>query len=260
MDVPVLKQPRSFKRVMLLVAPILLVAVAALASISLLGAHAAPPSGRYAFRAIVDNGPDTGVYFTGEMSMVTGTTNVNGEICGLDTSGGRCVGYAGTSSGNAIDILVNHIGQGPTLHAIGSYQTDNGKPGSFTGFTGAFTFGASTGHWAAYAGTVPSIAGTWSLYTIVQHGALTGKTTHGTLTLVQQVNNQITGTYLPDVTGATPIRVLGSNVYGYLRLYIGNVKPATVVLRGTFVNPGPPRATGRFYMPNTNNSGYWLIH
>jgi hypothetical protein len=254
-------QPRRPRLLAWIALPLLVVAAVAAIGFTFFKAGAAaplvvvtPPAGVYAFRATLSTGPDAGLYITGDMDLVSTSSTVSGHLCGLSLKPATCFSFSGTNASGSVAFTTHNIVKNQSIHATGAYQVDNGKKGGFTGLSGDFSFGSSTGIWDAYAGSTPEVNGSWDLYTIVQRGALTGMQVHGDLTLSQTSDGHITGTFCPDKGSC--VNVKGTNQNGYVRIYVGI--PAVMVLRGTFETN--TRLSGKFYMPSTNNVGYWLAH
>lgn len=251
------KQPQRMRMLAWLLLPLAVIAAIVAAGLAL--THAAPvtvtpPSGNYAFRASLDNGPAQGLYITGNLDLVSSTSTVSGHLCGLSVKPATCFTFKGTNNSGTVTFTTSDIVKKTTISATGTYQVSNGKKGSFTGISGTFSFGASTGKWYAYINSSPNLNGSWALHTLVQRGKLVGTQTHGTVTLTQAVNGSLSGQYCPDKATCVPVK--GTNQNGYVRIYIGS--PATMVLRGTFETSS--RLSGKFYMNGTNNVGYWLLH
>jgi hypothetical protein len=198
-------------------------------------------SGFYNFRGLVDSGPTDGLYITGALELRVTPTRVSGHLCGISYSSSHCASLSGTNvDGTNITFVVNKLGKASPLDVAATFHSSNGKKGSFTGFSGTFGFGASSGHWSAVLATTPST---------------TGQQAHGTLALTEDATGKIVGTYCPSVAGSTCSNVKGTNSEGYLNLFIE--APVRMILRGTFTQPG--RADGQFYNNGTNDTGYWLM-
>lgn len=211
-------------------------------------------SGYYNFRAAVDSGPGTGFYITGALELVVTPTTVSGHLCGVSFSPSHCASLSGTNvDGTNITFTVNKLGKSAPLNNDGTFHSDNGHKGSFTGFSGTFSFGASSGHWTAVQGTVPVSTGTWHFSSLVKRGTDKGQDYQGTLTMSEDTNGKITGTYCSSVAGSTCVTVKGTNVEGYLNIDIET--PSRLVLRGSFTRPN--KLDGQFYIPGTNDYGYW---
>ena len=225
--------------------------------------HAAGPlDGHYALRAVTTSGPQSGFYIRGSLNIMVSNGKVSGTASGLSYAPSRSLTITGTSSDSTHATFTIAQSQSPKFPAVtfvGVFQTSTSVKGNDTGFLGTFTFGTSSEHWQGFTGTVPPTTGTWNTYILVQAGKDKGASYHGTLTLVQDTNNKIVGTYTP--TGGTAITVKGYNQNSFVFLDLG--VPATFVLKGTFSSP--TRLNGQFYMPGTgkgkdNDRGYFVAN
>ncbi len=260
---------RRANRLAWLITPLLLMAMAIAGGVSVFMAHAAPAttsslSGHYDFRGLTASGPKSGVYITGQIQILVTGTNVEGHLCGLNVSGNpsNCTVITGTATDTTIDLTINSVANFPVIHAIGTF-TDNLIHKGASGFEGTYTVGAganiSSGTWTGLSTVVPSIAGSWDYYSVVQQGKEKDHQVHGTIILVPHVNDTYTG-ILCIQTNSPCIPVKGTYQYSYIRLYIGN--PAEIVLRGTYNFSGNHVASGRFYSTDktSGDKGYWLMH
>lgn len=269
------KPPRRFKKLAWILPTLLLLLAMVAGGTVLYTTHAAsnPLTGRYNLRAVTTGGPQNGLYITGAMALtVSASGNINGIACGMSYAHSRCLTITGKTPDNVNVSLTIANSQSPKFPAIsftGVFHQSTGAKGSFTGFTGTYTFGTvgsvSTGHWEGITGPVPPTSGSWKFYLIVQAGHDKGVTYNGVLNLVQDTNTGATvGTYT--LTGGTATPVNGSNQNGFVFLDLG--KPAVYVLKGTFTTPDKgftERMDGQFYMPNTgkgtqNDRGYWVAN
>lgn len=82
---------------------------------------------------------------------------------------------------------------------------------------------------------------------------------HGTIVLMPHENDTYTG-LLCIQTVSPCVAVKGSDVYSYVRLYIGS--PVELVLRGTYIFSSEHIARGQFYdsIKGNDDRGYWLMH
>ena len=272
----VTESPRRFKKLAWIL-PTLLLLLAMLAGGTVFyTTHAAAPSpltGRYALRAVTTTGPQNGLYIRGALALtVSPSGNISGIACGMSYAPSRCLAITGKTSdfiNVSLTVGDSHSPKFPAISFTGMFHQSTGAKGSFTGFTGTFTFGTgaslSTGHWEGISGSVPPTSGSWKFYMIVQAGHDKGVTYNGVLNLVQDMSDNATvGTYT--LTGGTASPVNGLNQNGFVFLNLG--KPATFVLKGTFTTPDKgytERMDGQFYMPNTgtgtqNDRGYWVAN
>ena len=252
---------RHIKRLAWLIAPLLLLAVAA-SSFTVIMAHAAPAlsplSGEYKFQGVTTSGPKTGLGISGRIELLVTNTTVNGHLCGLNftNNSSHCAIITGTTDGTNVNLTINSFVQFPTLHATGKYVTNLIHKGA-SGFTGTYTAGASSGTWTAVSMTTPSIAGSWNFYAIVQQGKDKGHQIHADITLGPGANDSYTGTFC--MKSQPCVALHGQYLYSYIRLYI-NETPV-MVLRGTYTFAGTHIASGQFYMQDTSgDKGYWLMH
>ncbi len=260
---------RRTNRLAWLITPLLLMVMAIAGGVSVFMAHAAPAttsplSGHYDFRGLTTSGPKNGVYITGQIQIVVTGTTVQGHLCGLNVSSipSNCTVITGTATDTTVDLTINSVANFPVIHAIGTF-TDNLIHKGASGFEGTYTVGSgasiSSGNWTGLNTAVPSIAGSWDYYSVVQQGKEKGYQVHGTIILVPHANDTYTG-LLCIQTNSPCIPVKGTYQYSYIRLYIGN--PAEIVLRGTYTFSGEHVASGRFYSTDktSGDKGYWLMH
>ncbi len=260
---------RRTNRLAWLITPLLLMVLAIAGGVSVFMAHAAPATlsplnGYYEFRGLTTSGPRNGVYITGRIEMLVTGTTISGHLCGLNVSSlpSNCTVIGGTTDGTNVDFTINSVGNFPAIHAIGTFTTDLIHKGA-SGFEGTYTVGSganvSSGAWTGLSAAVPSIAGAWDYYSVVQQGKEKDHQVHGTIILVPHVNDTYTG-ILCIQTNSPCIPVKGTYQYSYIRLYIGN--PAEIVLRGTYNFSGDHVASGQFYSTDktSGDKGYWLMH
>ncbi len=260
--------PRRANRLAWLIVPLLLMAMAVVGGVSIFMAHAAPAavsplSGSYTFRGLTMSGPKNGVYITGRIQLVVSGTAVNGHLCGLNVSSlpSHCTVVTGTATATTVNLTINSVGNFPVIHAVGTF-TDNLIHKGATGFTGTYTVGSganvSSGNWTGLNTAVPSIAGSWSFYSIVQQGKEKGHQVHGQVILAPGANDTYTGTLCIN-TNTHCIPVKGTYKYGYIRLTIGS--PVELTLSGTYTPKGKHVASGQFYSNDktSGDKGYWLM-
>ncbi len=257
---------RGKNRLLWLIPLLVLVALAMGGGVSLLMVHATAPSsvsGHYDFRGLTTSGPKNGVYITGHIQLVVSGTTISGHLCGLNVSNNpsHCTVISGTATPTTIDLTINSVGNFPAIHAVGTF-TDNLLHKGATGFIGTYTVGTganiSSGNWTGLNSAVPSIAGSWDYYSIVQQGKEKGHQVHGKLILIPHANDTYTGILC--MQSNTPcIPVKGTYQYGYIRLSIG--KPTMLTLSGTYILHSTRIASGQFYRNDktSGDKGYWLI-
>jgi len=267
MNVGMLKEPRSINKLVWIVALLLLVTTLAAGSVTFYRVHAASLwDGRYTFRAVTTAGPQAGYFITGQLDLrLTSATTIQGGMCGLNYAPSHCVNMNGTTAdGVHVAMSFLHIAGFPDLQLAGAFQSSAGKHGGFTGFSGTFTFGASSGHWEALRESAVNISGSYYLYALITKGSAKGQTIHGVLNIVQLPNNVLSGTFCPTHRAC---EVTNGNNYtdgGYVFVYI-SITPKTasnLQLRGTL--SGPHRLNGQFQAPGPGGTlseqGYWLAH
>jgi hypothetical protein len=257
--------------------PLLLLGIIVVGSFSLLVTHAAPSSnfqlsGSYALRATTTAGPQSGLYITGTLGLSASHYSITGTAGGLSYA--PSTDYAKITGSTSDDVhvvltlkAIPHV-KIAAIQLVGTYQVNNGHKGSFTGYTGTFSFGTgpnlSSGTWEGIAETTPSASGTWSAYLLVQKGQDKGTSYHAVLTLTQGSGTKVTGTYCPSHGSCSS--VTGTNTSGFVVLDLGS--PAIFVIRGMFTTPSPGnngRMNGSFYMPGKgsgkqNDRGYWVAN
>lgn len=258
---------RRTMRLTWLIAPLLLIAVAVAGSFTVFMAHAAPAvlsplSGHYKFQGVTTSGPKTGLAISGQVELLVSGTTVTGHMCGLQISDNHshCTSIAGTTDGTNVAFTISSFVQFPSVHAVGKFVNNLVHKGA-SGFAGTYTIGtganASSGTWTAINASVPSIAGSWNFYAIVQQGKDKGQQLHATITLIAGANDTYTGIYC--VKAQSCVALHGEDNYSYVRLFVG--VPITIVLRGTYTFAGEHIASGEFYTTDkSNDKGYWLIH
>lgn len=270
-------RPRQTNKLAWIISSLLLLVALIAGGFALYTTHASgtpsPLNGRYNLRAVTTAGPQSGLYIRGALALsVSSMGKVNGLACGLSYASSRCLAVTGTTPDNVNATLTIANSQSPKFPAVnltGKFQQSNGAKGSFTGFTGTFSFGTgastSSGHWEGLSGTVPATSGSWKTYILVQAGHDKGTAYNGVLNLVQDTaDNKTVGTFTP--TGGTAIPASGYNQNGFVFLNLGT--PAKFVLKGTFTTPDKgttARMDGQFYMPGTgagvqNDRGYWVAN
>jgi len=256
-----------------LMTALLLLAMAVAGGVSVFMVHATPTalsplSGHYQFRGLTTSGPKNGVFITGHIEMLVTYTTINGHLCGLNVSHApsHCTVITGTTNGTHVDFTINSVANFPALHVTGKFVNNLLHKGA-SGFAGTYTLGTanqvSSGTWTSLSAAVPSIAGTWDFYSIVQQGKEKGYQIHATIILAPRVNDTYTG--LLCIRTNTPcVPVKGEYLYSYIRLYIGN--PAELILRGTCTFSDKHIASGQFYISDKKSGdkggdkGYWLMH
>lgn len=262
------RTPRRSNKLAWIVTSLFLLAALVAGGFVIAGAtHAAGPlDGHYALRAATTSGPQSGLYIRGSLNITVSNGKVSGIASGLSYAPSRSLTITGTSSDSTHATFTIAQSQSPKFPAVtftGVFQTATNVKGSYTGFLGTFTIGsgvgASSGHWQGFTGVVPPTTGTWNTSILVQAGKDKGASYHGVLTLVQDANNKIVGTYTP--TGGTALAVKGYNQNSFVFLDLG--APATFVLKGTFSSS--TRLDGQFYMPGTgsgkdNDRGYFVAN
>ena len=265
----IVKTTRRTNRLAWLITPLLLMVMAIAGGVSVFMAHAAsatvsPLSGHYEFRGLTASGPKHGVYVTGQIEIVVIGTTVSGHLCGLNVSGNpsHCTVITGTATSITINLTINSVANFPVIHAVGTF-TNNLLHKGASGFEGTYTIGtgvsASSGTWTGVNTAVPSIAGSWDFYSVVQQGKEKGHQVHGKVILVPHANDTYTG-ILCIKTNAPCISIKGTYQFGYIRLYFGN--PVELTLRGTYTFSGDHVASGQFYSNDktSGDKGYWLMH
>lgn len=263
------KNARHTNRLAWLITPLLLMAMAIAGGVSVFMAHAAPAttsplSGHYEFRGLTTSGPKDGVYITGQIQLLVTGTSISGHLCGLNVSSNpsNCTVITGTATATTVDLTINSVANFPVIHAVGTF-TNNLIHDGASGFEGTYTVGTgvnvSSGDWTGLNTAVPSIAGSWDYYSVVQQGKEKGHQVHGTIILIPHTNDSYTG-ILCIQTDSPCIPVKGTYQYSYIRLYIGN--PAEIVVRGTYTFSGEHVASGQFYSTDktSGDKGYWLMH
>lgn len=259
------KQSRRFNKLSWCMAPILLAAVLLAGGITFFAAHAASPlDGRYEFRGVTLSGAEKNLYITGILELHVSGTTVTGGICGISLAASHCTLIeSGTTPDNVhVSFTIHTIAGHAPITVTGIFQSGLGSNGGFTGtFSSTSGAGVSSGRWEARRqGSIPSATGVWNIYGLVTKGPSKGTTFHAVLSLVQQPNNQLTGSYCP--SHGTCQNVTGGNHQGYLYLYIFVGTPPSLELRGTFT--ADHRANGQFQVPGPGGTlieeGYWLGH
>jgi len=260
---------RHTNRLAWLITPLFLIAMAITGGVSVLMASATAPTsplnGHYEFRGLTTSGPKNGVYITGKIELLVTGTTLNGHLCGLNASNNpsHCTVITGTTDGTNVTFTINSVANFPAIHVVGAFVTDLLHKGA-SGFTGTYTFGATSkvsgGNWTGLNAAVPSIAGAWDFYSIVQQGHEKGYEVHGTVILVPHANDTYTGILCIKTSKAPCVPVKGTYLYSYIRLYLGS--PAEMVLRGTYTFSGSHIASGQFYITDkaSGDKGYWLMH
>lgn len=262
-----LAEPRRFSRLVWFVMPLLLIAALVVGGISISGVHAAgsnsPLNGFYNFRAIVSAGPATGLYLTGEMSLTINGGNVNGSVCGLRISQMHCTFMTGkgTSSGSSIHFALSHLINFSSDSFSGAYQTTAGQLHGFNGFGGTFTLGTSSGTWQARIGSAPVLSNSWNFFGIITKGPDLNRQFHGVLTLSEEANGKLTGTYCPEHMRSCAAVIGGRDNYGHFFFYI-SVFNQQVRLSGMVVGDKVSRISGQFRILKSKgwDNGYWLGH
>ncbi len=265
----IIKTTRRTSRLTWLITPLLLMVMAIAGGVSVYMAHAAsatasPLSGHYQFRGLTTSGPKNGVYVTGQMQIVVVGTTVSGHLCGLNVSSNpnHCTVITGTATNTTINLTINSVENFPVIYAAGTF-TNNLLHKGASGFEGSYTIGAgantSTGNWTGVNTAVPTIAGAWNFYSVVQQGKEKGHQVHAVIILVPHANDTYTG-ILCIKTNTPCIVVKGTYQFGYIRLYLGN--PVKLTLRGTYTFSGEHVASGQFFSNDktSGDKGYWLMH
>lgn len=251
------------KRLSWLLAPSLLFMALIAGAFGVAMTHAASPlDGSYNFRAATTQGSAVGTYIRGSLALtVEGNNTIDGQICGLSINHSGCAAIQGSTTDGVHVTFTFHVDTLPSIVATGAFYAHPGG-NALPGFFGTFTFGSSSGTWDARSADAVTYDGSWNLRAIVQSGTHIGTQYNGVLTLQQDQNNGLNGTYCVAVNNCVP--VLGGTNRSNTAIFYINMGGTEFRLQGTFVGNHDGRISGLF-RPATDNSatadkGYWVGH
>ncbi len=260
---------RRTNRLAWLITPLLLMVMATVGGVSIFIARAASPtssplSGHYQFRGLTTSGPKNGAYITGQIQLQMSGTTVSGHMCNLNVSSkpSYCAVITGTATNTTVNLTIGSVANFPVIYAIGSFTSNLTHKGA-SGFAGTYTIGtrgsASSGTWTALSTAVPSIAGSWDYYSVVQRGKEKGYQVHAVIILIPHANDTYTGT-LCIKKDPSCVPVQGTYQHNTIRLSLGS--PVELVLSGTYIFGSGHVASGQFYNTDktSGDKGYWLMY